>query len=709
MANKIEVAQAYVSIIPSMAGSQEEITKDLTGVTNPASEKAGEEGGSKFGSKFASAIKGATAAIGAAMAAATGAAIATGKAFIDSANDVAEYGNTVDKMSQKMGISAQAYQEWDFILQHAGANIEGMKTSMLKLTKAAEGGSDAFTALGISQEQLATMSQEEIFTATVAALQGVQDEAQRTVLANELLGKGATELAPLFNMSAGEVEAMRQQVHDLGGVMSDEAVKDAAAYEDAMQNMNTALEGIKKGMMSDFLPGITSVMDGLSKVFSGNGGVEEIQSGLESVISNLTNMAPQFFTLAETLINSLIAGFAPQAPALVTTIFNVLNQALITLATMLPQLMPAITTGLQTILSALFQSLPLITQSLLTLVSDLLVWLSSGDNINTFINGIIKLVSLIANQLSEVLPVLLPAIVRIIGEVANTLASPENIETIVAAAITILASIIVALIEATPELINFVIESIKNVSGLLGDFFSFIVPYVAAAIEAMVNKIKDWGAQAKQFILNLINGIKTSFTNWLTNLKNSFLNAFNYIRDKISDITNKAKNLVTNLINTIKELPQKVVAIGKNLIEGLWNGINDKIGWVKNKISGMGSAITSAIKGVLGIASPSKLWKDEVGAMLALGLGEGFTDEMDDVTKQMEDSVENLTGNMSAEVTANGTTAAARMEPGTQNNYNGGAITINVYGAQGQDINSLAQQIAQKLEEMTERKRVAYA
>jgi hypothetical protein len=318
----VEVAKAYVTIVPSLEGSQRTITEELTGVTSEASEKAGSEGGSKFGNKFASAIKGTTAVIGAAMAAATGAAIATGKAFVSAANDVSQYGNNVDKMSQKMGISAQAYQEWDFIMQHAGANIEGMKTSMLKLTKAAESGDEAFAALGISQEQLASMNQEEIFSATIKGLQDIQDEGQRTVLANKLLGKGAVELAPLLNMSSSEIDNMREQVHELGGVMSDDAVKAAATYQDELQNMNTALDGVKKNMVSKFLPGMSQVMNGLSKVFSGNGGIEEIRKGLENVVGNISSLAPQFLSLASVIINSIIAGFGPMLPQLVSSIFS---------------------------------------------------------------------------------------------------------------------------------------------------------------------------------------------------------------------------------------------------------------------------------------------------------------------------------------------------------------------------------------------------
>ena len=124
----IEVAKAFVTIVPTMEGSQAEITKALTGIPNDASEKAGDEGGSKFGSKFAAALKGSAVAIGAAMTAATGAAIATGKAFIDAANDTAAYGDQVDKMSQKLGLSTDAYQSFDYVLKVAGTDMASMTT-----------------------------------------------------------------------------------------------------------------------------------------------------------------------------------------------------------------------------------------------------------------------------------------------------------------------------------------------------------------------------------------------------------------------------------------------------------------------------------------------------------------------------------------------------------------------------------------------------
>ena len=162
---------------------------------------------------MAKGLKATGAVIGAAMAAATAGVVATGKAFINAANDVASYGDNIDKMSKKMGVSSTFFQEFDFIAQHAGTSMESLKTSMKTLANAAVNGSDAFKQLGISQEEVANLSQEDLFRRTIAALQGVEDTTTRTALASKLLGRGATELGALFDMSAEETEALRQQVH----------------------------------------------------------------------------------------------------------------------------------------------------------------------------------------------------------------------------------------------------------------------------------------------------------------------------------------------------------------------------------------------------------------------------------------------------------------------------------------------------------------
>ena len=701
----IEVAKAYVTIVPSLEGSQKTISEELGVITSDAAKSSGEAAGQDFGNALATGLKATAAVVTAAMAAVTAAAIGAGKAFIDSANDVAEWGNTVDKESQKMNMSAAGYQEWDFILEHAGASIEGMKTSMKKLTVAAEEGSDAFAVLGISQEQLAEMSPEETWNATIAALQNVSDEGERTALANQLLGKGAVELAPLFNMTAEETEALKEQVYELGGIMSDDAVKAAAEYEDEMQNMQVALTGVKNNMMSKFLPGMSSVMKGLSMVFSGQGGIEEIKAGLEDIVSNIAELTPQFLEIASAIVTSVLDGFAPMLPTVVESIFSFITQALMTITNLIPQLLPVITTGIQGIMSAVFNCLPLIMSSLLTLVTSLATWLSSGNNVKTFANGIVQLVTLLMNQIGIVLPVLLPAIVSIISEVATTITTPENISMILDAVLLVVGAVVMALANSVPQFINYVVGLTTNIKNNILSFFNWASPYFTQAFNAIKNTVVNWANNVKATILGWVNGIQTSFTTWLTNLKSSFTSAFENIKGKISEIVGNIQGFVSNAINVLTGLPSAAIDVGQNLIKGLWQGIDDKVDWVCQKIKGMGKEIEKAIKKVFGIASPSKVFA-EIGDFLAQGLGVGFEDGMDGVQNDMVGQMESLTGSMTTEVNAYGAGGAATI--GDTTNYNGGAITMNIYGAEGQDVNSLAEVIAEKLGEMTKRKEVVY-
>jgi phage-related protein len=708
MANGNEIARAYVTIVPSMQGSQSTITSELTGITTPASETAGEESGKHFGESLAKGLKATAGIVAGAMTAITAGAVATGKAFIDATKDVATYGDQVDKESQKMHISAEAYQEWDFILQHAGSSVEGMKTAMKTLTAQAESGSDAFEALGLSTEQIASMSQEELFGAVITGLQGIEDESERTVLAQSLLGRSSVEMTALFNMSAEETEDLRNQVHELGGVMSDEAVKASAGYADSLQNLETSFSGLKKNLMSEFLPSVTKTMDGLAKVFSGDkSGIGDIQEGIKGVISDLTALAPEFFSLAQTLIFSLLEGFAPMLPSLVQTLFSITIQAITTLTSLLPSLMPSIISGIQGIFQALFQALPVITSSLFQLVMSLVTWLSEDGNIESFIQGIIQVVVLIVEQFAQILPILLPAIVKIVGEVVNALLEPDTIMMLVGAVLELVGAIFVALVNCVPEFIDFVIGLVDNLSDLVVKFLDWIVPIISKGLTNVINTVKSWGENIKNFVVGIWNHIKTGVSNFITTLKNNFANGFNAIKTNISNVINNIKNFVDNILNRIKALPDQAKAMGHNLIAGFWNGISNMIDWVIDKVSGFADSIVSTVKKAFGIHSPSRVFRD-IGDNLGTAIGIGFDDSMSEVESDMLKATDGLTASMTADVTAYGAQAST-LSGSEVNNFNGGSISINVYGAEGQNINDLAEVIAIKLDNMTRRKGSVYA
>lgn len=523
-------------------------------------------------------------------AAVTTAAVATTGAIMDGVSAAADYGDNIDKMSQKMGLSTDAYQEWDFVMQHCGTSIEALKPSMKTLAMAAEKGSDAFAQLGISEEQIATMSQEELFNATIAGLQGVTDETQRTALAAELLGRGATELGPLMNMTAEETEAMRQQVHDLGGVMSNDAVKAAAAYKDSLQNMQTAISGLKNKLAGDLLPSVTTVMDGLTLLFSGGDtdeAMEMIGEGIDQLCEKLEELVPQVMEIGGQILMKLAEAIIENLPTLIDTGMEILNMVIQGIIENLPKLLEAgmqIITGL---VDATLQNLPMLIEVALQMII-------------TLANGIV-----------EQLPTLIPAIIEVVLQVVNTLI--ENLPLLIEGAIQLFLGIVTGLIQALPQIIaalptlidsiiNALIDSIPLLVDCGVKLFVALIENLPAIIVAIVKAAPEIVKSLVRGFLELAGQLKETGTKLMTKLKEG-------ISSMLSNLVDAAKN------------------IGKNIVDGIWNGISAGWDWLKEKVGGLAQSLFDGAKSALGISSPSKKFR-YLGEMCVAGFDEGIADLM---------------------------------------------------------------------------------
>ena len=657
----IEVAKAYVTIVPSLEGSQKTIATEMGAVMEPAAKETGEKSGKTFGESLAKGLKTTAAIIGGTLAAATAGAVATGKAFIGAANSVSAMGDSIGDNAAKLGISTRAYQEWDFVLKRAGSSIDAMKTSMKTLQTAAASNNDAFKTLGITTKELQTLSPEQLFDRTVTALQGVENTTTRTALASKLLGRGAMELGGVFDMTAKETEEAKQKMYDLGAYMSEDMISASDKYQDTMTDMQDSITGLKNKVVGDFLPGLTSVMSGLSKVFSGQDGIGEIQSGLGSVISNITSMAPQFFQVATVLINGLLQGFAPMLPSLVSSIFSFLQTGLLMLVSLIPQLTPVITEGLKGVGSALLTALPVLIQALIGVAQELVLWLASEENTATFVSGILQLVSVIAESLASSLEVLLPALINIIGQVADVLTRPDTLSTIIKSVLYIVGAVVVALVKALPEIGGVIVKTAVNAFNTLKQLGS-----------QLVSKIGPW-------LASVWSGIKT----WFASLPSKLSGAFQAGKD------------------TILGWGKSAVTWGADMIKNFISGI-------KRMASNLGSAIKNLAKNYIakflhfsvpdaGPLADADTWMPDFVDLMATGLK--------DAAPEMQAAVNDFAGNMSTTITATGIPSG--LDAGST--YNGSPVTINVYAAEGQDVNSLANVIAEKLEAMTARKKVVYA
>lgn len=495
-----------------------------------------EEKGSSFASKLGKGLKTAGGVAMGAMALTGAATVAVGKEFISGVSDVAAYADNIDKMSQKMNMSAEAYQEWDFIMQHSGTTIESMQASIKTLSNAAETNSEAFAALGLSQEEIASMSGEELFSATITALQGVSDETQRTYLAGQLLGRGATELGALLNTSAEDTELMRQQAHELGGVLSDDAVKGGAQFQDSLQNMQTALSGVKNNMLSQFLPAFSTTMDGLANVFSGKPeeGLAQIEEGVNNLATTMTAQMPTFIRIGGSILTALVSSISQNLPTLVQTGLSVVKQ----------------------LASAIISNLPTLASAAVDIIKELATFLADPTAVETLIDTALIVVETLATGLGEALPVLVPAVVNIILAIVEKLTEPDMMETLTTATFTLMGGLISGIIQAIPSIVatiptlvaNIVSTTIQSFPVIISNVLTLIGNLGSSVASALANNLGTDLSTVSQGISN----IKTKISEGLQAALSTVTSVLTSIKTKFTSIFTSIKTTVANAITAVK-------------------------------------------------------------------------------------------------------------------------------------------------------------
>lgn len=571
-------------------------------VDDKASEKIGPLSGELKG-KLATAAKVGAAAL----AAVTAAAVGVTKALADSVKEVAAYGDNVDKMSQKLGVSSGAYQKWDYVMNIAGTSMDnmamGMKTLTNKLDDAKNGSADAqemFAKLGLSMEDLNSMSREEAFEATVKGFQGMADSTERAALANDLFGRSGQELTPLFNMTTEQTDELMQATERLGFVMGDDAVKAAAAYTDSHTTLMKTMDGLKHHMVSEFLPGITMVMDGLTELISGDAekGAELVEQGVEQIIEVIQRVGPRVIELlgrlAEVIAPPLVEAIGLLVAAMAAEIVKHLPDIIMAGLELIGSLLRGIVEGIEPILTQVNE----MGQEILDGIGAFFMGMFQAgvDLIQNIKDGAAQTASDMASFFGGFIRNGLNAILNFVGGMLNAgLTLWNNLKSGATSIGNTIAS----------TFASWISSGLSNILGFVGSMWS-----------AGTNLISNLLGGAAQIGWNIAN----NFWDWLNNAYQQVL------------------NFGSSFYNA-----------GVNIVQGLINGIANNF-WavVDTVLGGLQNVVNSALH-FLGIASPSKLFA-WMGEMNMEGLAEGIEGAAGEAVRATRNAVSDVYGAASGEI-----------------------------------------------------------
>lgn len=555
-------------------------------------------------------------ALGVAVVAIGTATITAGKKLWDMANSASEAGDDIDKSSQKMGVSAEKYQQLSYAMERSGASVDDFKKGMVGIRDAladaengVEGADKKWQALGISLKNAdGTMkSTEDVLLESIDALASMENETQRNALAQDIFGKSASELAPLLNSGSDGIKALMQEAKDYGMVMSDEAVKSSAEFQDSLTRMKGTMSGLKNNMVGGLLPSLKMVTDGFADLIAGNEGASEsIKKGMTGTIKGITKLIPQFVTLissiaqavmesAPEILRALANGILGAIPTLMPTVVSLITDLVKMIIELLPEL---IDTGMKIIL-ALIEGLTEALPTLIAMIPDMINGIVTAiiDNLPLIIDAGIELVLALTDGILEALPRLIEMIPTLVVRLVDTLL--QQIPKIIDAGIKLLTS----LVDAMPTIIDAICKALPAlITGLINGIMSNLPKIIDAGIRLFSALVQNIPAIVKALVKAL-------------------------------------PQIISALIKGFTDALPQMANVGLNLIQGIWNGIKNAGEWIMGKIKEFMGNIVGGIKRFFGIASPSKLFRDQIGANLALGIGEGFTDEMKDVTKDMQEAM----------------------------------------------------------------------
>ena len=404
------------------------------------------------------------------------AAAATTKALINGATETAKYGDEIDKTSQKIGFGTEAYQKWDYAMQIAGTSMKdcsiGLKTMTNKIDDALNGSSSAiamFDKLGISVDDLKGKTREDIFGMVVSGLQNTTDELTKAAIANDVFGRSGQELMPLFNETTENTQKLLEEAEKYGMVMSENAVKNSADFNDSLTRMQKTITGVKNKLLGELLPGFSTLMDGISGLVSGQEDAgEKVAEGITNVVETISKVLPKIVEVVGNLI---------------------------------PKLIPVVGEILTSVSQALLDNLPTIIQGILKLLPGLL------KAVVMIIEGIIKALPDIILILAEMLPELLPTIIEAILEIIPMLI--DNLPLFIKAGIQLIVGLAEGILKSIPKVLEIIPKLISSIFNFFKQVPSMMKEVGGNLIKGLWNGIANIGS----WVIDRIKGLGKTILN----------------------------------------------------------------------------------------------------------------------------------------------------------------------------------------------------
>ena len=472
---------------------------------------------------------------------------------------------------------------------------------------------------------------------------GTKEEMQRLLSdAEKLTGKK-------FDLSSYSdiVEAIHAVQTEMG-ITGTTAKEAATTIQGSLSSAKSAWQNLLVGIADDNQDFGKLVDNFVESVATAAGNIlPRVEQSLTGIVNLVDKLAPVLIEKIPDVVNTVLPGLLDAAANLVGSVIDALP-ALI--SGLLPTLLSALSSVTEKLLESAVQAVLAIAQTL-----------SDPASLNAMIESALDLVLALVHGLLDAIPQLIAAVPQLVGAITATIIT--ELPNIIAAAVEIMVALIHGLMEALPQLMayvpNVIIAITNGLLNNLGTLISGGVQLLLAIAQGMIQAIPDMVAMIPRIIESIVDTFRSY--NWSS--------------------------------------------IGKNIVAGMKQGVANAWKNFREWFKNLFGDLTNIAKKILGIASPSKVFK-KIGKFTTEGLAIGIEQGGKDAFSAIKNVSQGVIDNYGASVSSGfGVSVGASATKGISLTLN--IDTFNNYTQE--DIKSLAERLSEMLANAAERKAGAYA
>lgn len=655
----------------------------------------------------------------------------------------------VAPVAGSLGYSAEDVAESVGLMANSGIKASQAGTSlrsiMTRLSTDAGASSKSLGALGILTEKLGVQFYNsdgtvrdfnDVISESREAWKGLTAEEQQNY-AKKIAGQNAISgWNALMNASSEDVEKLHDSLincdgaaEEMAATMQDNLAGDITLFNSALETLYVNIfDKVSPALRGFVQEGKNGVGDLAKAVKSG-----DISGAFTAIGTTLSGMGSQFLSLGLDLIKNLTDGIRSGGADLIASGLESLVSFSGSIREGAGQLVDAGLGLIKALADSIISNIPTFIETAPTIISNFAGVIN--DNAPNVLASGIEIIGKLAAGLIQAIPTLvanIPQILKAIVDVFtafNWLSIGKTVITAIGNGLKAAGSTLGNALKSAGESASKFFKNVnwaevgKNAVNLIGNAIKTAGKAISTALKAIGQnagkafKEVDWKAVGKaviEFIKTAASAAGTLVVSALktigTNAMNAFKNidwksvgkaAITFIKTAASGAGHLAvtalKTVGTKAMDAFKNTDWK--GVGKAVIDGIANGIKNFAGTIVSAAKSAAKKALKAAKDFLGIKSPSKVFEVEVGKNIDLGMAKGIERYAGAISNSLDNAVDFDYPAITDFAVGSSSSAVKNVAPG---------VTINVYGAQGQDVNVLAEIVSRKLNHEVYQQRAAW-